>query len=349
VNPPADTPVAASLRALIRAQGPVTVSRFMAEALYHPQAGYYMRAEPFGAAGDFITAPEISQMFGEIVGLWCVDMWARLGAPAAMQLVEIGPGRGTLMADMLRATRRHAPFRPVLVEVSPRLRAMQQQALAGHDALWVERFEQVPDGPFILVANELFDALPIRQFMRLRGGWHERMVGVDANGGFVFTAAPDRTPLDLDAAEGSIAELCPAADALMQSVAARIVAQGGAALAIDYGRSGAIGDSLQALRQHRHHPVLEAPGAADLTAHVDFAALARAARAAGAAAHGPTGQGNFLLQLGIAQRAQALQARGAVGIDEALHRLVDDSQMGTLFKVLAVTPPGLEAPAGFAA
>jgi NADH dehydrogenase [ubiquinone] 1 alpha subcomplex assembly factor 7 len=345
---PPDTPLAATLRALIAAQGPIPVSRFMAEALYHPRHGYYMQAEPFGRGGDFITAPDISQMFGELIGLWCVDTWQRLGAPPAINLVELGPGRGTLMADMLRASRRHAPFRPVLVEISPRLRAVQAQTLAGTPPLWLDRFDDLPPGPFILVANEMFDALPVRQFVRLKDGWHERMVGLDPAGALAFTAAPDRSGLVFDGGEGEIAEVNGAGEALVQTIAGRVAEDGGAALVIDYGRTGATGGTLQAVRGHARYPVLAAPGTADLTAHVDFSALARAAAAGGATAHGPVGQGDFLLRLGIAQRAAALAARGAADAAAALHRLTDPAEMGTLFKALAVTSPDFAgAPAGF--
>jgi NADH dehydrogenase [ubiquinone] 1 alpha subcomplex assembly factor 7 len=336
------------LRALIAAQGPIPVSRFMAEALYHPARGYYMRAEPFGGGGDFVTAPEISQMFGEIIGLWCVDTWQRLGKPDPVHLIELGPGRGTLMADMLRATRKLAPFRPVLVEVSPRLRDVQREALAEHRPLWVERFEDAPAGNFILVANELFDALPVRQFVRLKDGWHERMVGLDPGGGLAFVAAPDRVPIELHGAEGEIAERYAAGEALAETVAARVAGSRSAALIVDYGRTGALGASLQAVRAHRRVDPLAAPGTADLTAHVDFTALARAAHAGGALPHGPVGQGEFLLRLGIAQRAIALERRGAKDVAAALERLTAPEQMGALFKVLAVTPPGVTDLAGFA-
>lgn len=348
--------LASTLEALIAAQGPIPVSRYMAEALYHPRDGYYMSMLPFGSLGDYITAPEVSQMFGELVGVWCVDSWRRLDIPIIESatrdepplLVELGPGRGTMMADILRTARRFVSFRAALVEVSPHLRGLQRNALNGEDVTWHDRLDQVPAAPFVLVANELFDALPIRQFVRLGDGWHERMVGLGPDGRLAFVAAPDTVPLDLAAAEGDVTEICPAGEALMTGIAERVVRDRGVALVIDYGRAeSGPGASLQGIRRHRPHPVLDMPGSADLTAHVDFAALARAARAAGAEVHGPVGQGDFLMALGLGERAAALSRAGAENIGAAVERLAAPDQMGVLFKALAVVPPGFGPPAGF--
>lgn len=305
----------------------------MAEANAH----YYATRDPFGAAGDFVTAPEVSQMFGELIGLWCVEVWRAMGAPRPLRLVELGPGRGTLMSDALRAAGLAPDFLAAadvwLVETSPVLRAAQARAVPR--AGFREAFAETPDGPLLLVANEFFDALPVRQFVRQGQGWIERRVGLDGDR-FIFLGA------------GEVAEAAPARDAAMAEIARRVAAFGGAALAIDYGYlESAPGDTLQAVREHRFAPPLEAPGEADLTAHVDFAALARAARAEGAAVHGPVEQGDFLRALGVEARAAALRPRGGAAVDAALRRLTAPDAMGSLFKVIAVTHPDLAPPPGF--
>lgn len=356
----------ALLRQRIALAGPISVASFMAEALGHPQHGYYITRDPLGAAGDFTTAPEISQMFGEMLGAWLADCWQRLGCPDPVNLVELGPGRGTLMADALRATAKvpgfHAALRLALVETSPALRQCQAQALNGRAPVWYDRLADVPTGPLLLVANEFFDALPIRQFVRMARGWAERMIGIDSNGQLAFTLGPASAGLlpaglaDPRIAPGAVAELCPAGVGIAGEVGRRLTTDAGAALIIDYGYCGpAIGDTLQALRAHRPVPVLDAPGTADLTAHVDFTALGRAAGDAGAACHPAPGQaidqGPLLLSLGIALRADALKRRApdkADSIDAALARLVSPDQMGRLFKAIALTSPGLGVPAGFA-
>jgi NADH dehydrogenase [ubiquinone] 1 alpha subcomplex assembly factor 7 len=356
------TALAKSLRRDIAAGGPITVARFMAEALGNPVHGYYAGSgrEPLGAEGDFITAPEISQMFGELIGLWCVDTWQAMGAPESFRLVELGPGRGTLLTDALRAAAMVPAFGTAaslhLVERSAALRAHQARALSRQEPQWHEAFGEVPDGPAIVIANEFFDALPVHQFVATDAGWRERMVGLAEDGeGFALRLAPGPTPaLTLLAAlavdrEG-VAEVCPAGLSLASEIAARVAAQGGVALAIDYGRCSAIGDSLQALRDHRRHDPLADPGEADLTALVDFTALARAAGEAGAAVHGPLSQGDFLRALGIETRAATL-SRGAdphqaADIATALARLTSPDGMGELFQVLAIADPALPAPAG---
>jgi NADH dehydrogenase [ubiquinone] 1 alpha subcomplex assembly factor 7 len=358
------TPLAAELARRIAADGPITVADYMAAVLTDPRHGYYMGQDPLGARGDFVTAPEVSQMFGELVGLWCAETWQRLGAPSDLLLVELGPGRGTLMADALRAARVVPDFlaaiSPHLVEVSPALRARQAEALAGAAPVWHDDLAALPEGPLLLLANEFFDALPVRQFVKRAGGWHERLVDLAEGAGpdaprFAFVPGPradDSVPGALRAAkEGSVFEVSPAALAVAAEIGRRLAAHGGAALVIDYGHAQrGVGETLQAVRRHARHEVLEAPGSADLTCHLDFAALAEAA--AGAEVHGPVEQGVWLDRLGIAARAarlkEAATAAQARDIDEALVRLSDPAAMGRLFKALALVPPGFGPPAGFA-
>jgi NADH dehydrogenase [ubiquinone] 1 alpha subcomplex assembly factor 7 len=351
----------------IRQSGPLTVAAFMAEALGHPEHGYYRARDPFGAAGDFVTAPEISQIFGELLGLWCVEMWQAMGSPPALRLVELGPGRGTLMADALRAARLRPAFHDAvtlhLVETSPALRARQTAALReaqpARAPLWHDSLAEVPGGPMLLIANELFDALPIHQYQRTAAGWRERVVSLAEDGeNLCFALAPAGSTLGLISAAqrqapvGAFAEVSPAAIGLAAEIARRVAAQGGGALIIDYGPAeSAPGDSLQAVRRHQPTDPLAAPGEADLTAHVDFAALARAARELGAAVHGPVAQGMFLSRLGIEMRAARLaqhaSAEQARDIAAAVARLLGPAEMGTLFKALAITAPSLPVPPGF--
>lgn len=349
----------------IRAQGPLTVAEFMAEALGNPQHGYYTTRDPLGQQGDFITAPEISQVFGELIGLWAADLWDRSGRAAPLVLAELGPGRGTLMADALRAARLVPGFLAAaqlhLVETSPALRRAQAQSLAAHEPVWHDSVASLPDGPLLVVANEFLDALPIRQLVRTAQGWAERLVGLDADDALAFVlAAPQPATAALvpaalrDAPVGSLCEVAPAAAGIADALSRRIAQTGGAALFIDYGHTvRGCGETLQAVRRHRAHPVLSDPGEADLTAHVDFAALAEAATAAGAVAWGPATQGAFLRRLGIEARAARLSAGAApaqaAAIAAACRRLIDPGEMGTLFKVLAIAAPGQPAPAGFAA
>jgi NADH dehydrogenase [ubiquinone] 1 alpha subcomplex assembly factor 7 len=359
------SPLVELLRRRIRLTGPITVADFIAEALGHPEHGYYMTRDPFGARGDFTTAPEISQMFGELIGLWCAEVWRTTVAPQPVHLVELGPGRGTLMADALRAARMAPDFLAAasihLVEISRVLAETQRQALAGHDAQWHGSLEEVPDGPALLIANEFFDALPIRQFEQTGEGWRERMVGLDKNGEtFRLGLAPGGIAGEVlipetvrrTAGKGEIAEVCPAGLSIACAIGERIARHGGAALIVDYGHavSGA-GDTLQALRSHERHDPLQDPGTADLTAHVDFAALGVAAREGGAATHGPITQGKFLTRLGIETRAAQLLAKAtkdqAADIETACARLIDKEQMGYLFKVMAITPPAISAPPAF--
>ena len=361
------TPLATLLRQRILTQGPITVADWMATALGHPQHGYYQTRDPFGRAGDFVTAPEISQIFGELIGLWCAELWLRHGRPAPVRLVELGPGRGTLAADLWRAAGVVPGFRDALdlhlVETSPVLRRAQAECLAAAGAptpRWADRLADVPGGPSLVIANEFFDALPIHQLVAVDGVWRERLVDWDDDSGrFRFIAGPD-VPQVLPPgisdhpADGAIIELSPAALALTTELADRMAGPGLAALIIDYGHDRrATGETLQAVRDHRPVGCLEDPGSADLTAHVDFAALGQAAAAAGAAVHGPVTQRAFLGALGLAERARALQQASpdqAAAVAAGADRLVDPSPrgMGALFKVMALTHPDI-GPAGFAA
>ncbi len=357
------------LIARIARLGAITVADYMAAALAHPEHGYYMTGDPFGARGDFVTAPEISQMFGELIGLWCAHTWQRMGSPEPLRLVELGPGRGTLLADALRAARLvpgfHGALDLHLVEFSPKLRAAQRESLAAGAGdvapSWHERLDQVPEGPLLLIANEFFDALPIRQFEKRPEGWCERLITLGADGAaLVFgLAAPGPQaaallPAELrDAAPGAIAEVSPPAIMLAAEIGRRLSAEGGAALIVDYGHARPrTGATLQALRRHASHQVLDDPGTADLTAHVDFSTIARAATEAGARAHGPIPQGRFLEALGIGARAAALGETAtpeqAGEIASGLRRLTDPEHMGALFQALALTDPELGPPAGFA-
>lgn len=344
------------------ALGTVTVADYMRLALGHPTHGYYRTRDPFGAQGDFVTAPEISQMFGELVGLWCAHVWGLMGQPAPIRLVELGPGRGTMMADALRACAKVASSFVAavdihLVESSPTLRKAQRKALAGYEVTWHESPNSVPAGPLLLVANEFLDALPVHQLVRTGAGWCERLVALDPAGGFRFDIAPKPSPLAslLDpkvagAEEGSIAELSPAARNFAAGLAQRISMHGGAALLIDYGYGEpAAGETLQAVRLHRSHPVLSDPGEADLTAHVDFSAIAEAVANGGARAHGPIEQGLFLKRLGIVERAEMLSTEPAKAhtVQLALDRLTAPTAMGSLFKVMALGPVSLDPMPGF--
>ncbi|HET8612558.1 MAG TPA: SAM-dependent methyltransferase [Sphingomonas sp.] len=336
---------------MIAATGPIAVADYMALANAH----YYATRDPLGAAGDFVTAPEISQMFGELIGLWCADLAMRAGAGDALY-IELGPGRGTLALDALRAADKAGWRPPVhLVETSPALRRAQAERLP--QAVHHDSIDSLPaDRPLLIVANEFFDALPVRQLVRTAHGWRERMVTAEGEG-FAAVAGGQRfdaaiPPALRDAPEGAILETSPASIAVMRGLAARLARQGGALLAIDYGYEGPMtGDTLQAVRSHRFADPFADPGEQDLTAHVDFAALAEAARTEGALARPVVTQGALLVALGIDLRAEALvraTPASAEGIAAARRRLVDARAMGTLFKALAVTAPGWPQPGGFA-
>ena len=385
--------LATRIARLIAAQGPISVAQFMTMALHDPQAGYYATRDPFGARGDFITAPEISQMFGELLGLWIAQSWLDQKKPVA-RLVELGPGRGTLMSDALRAVSRLVPeflerVEIVLVENSHTLRDLQQTMLgkkndscgAAENAeekpglgvsappranlSWLDAFDDsLTDKPLFLLANEFFDALPVRQFVKTERGWCERMVVLDAHGVLAFALAPEAVPLTAIPANrhaapiGAFYETSPASTALAQQIGEIVAQKGGAALIVDYGygADAGFGETLQAVSAHKYASLLEAPGDADLSAHVDFSALADAARAGGASVCGPVGQGDFLISLGIVSRAERLASGGSQGrsvhphlgsapdIERQLDRLVQPDQMGTLFKALAIMPRGKPAP-----
>ncbi|MDB5549177.1 MAG: methyltransferase [Tardiphaga sp.] len=353
------------IRKLIRSAGPMPVWRYMQLCLTHPQYGYYISRDPLGREGDFTTAPEVSQMFGELIGLWAASVWRAMGSPQQLRLIELGPGRGTMMADALRAVRVLPPMYQAisvhLVEINPVLREKQRQTLTGvRNVNWHYSLDEVPPGPSIVLANEYFDVLPIHQMVKRDTGWHERTVEIDDDGYLSFGHAPEPTPrfdillpaLARAAPPGAIFEWRP--DNAIMNLARRTRDDRGAALIIDYGhlRSDA-GDTLQAIAKHSFADPLLNPGQSDLTAHVDFQALARGAQDAGARVHGPVTQGEFLKALGIEARAQTLTAKAtpevASDVAGALQRLVGTGQgsMGTLFKVLGVADPALGALVGF--
>lgn len=351
------TPLGRIIAARIAAEGPISLADYMAECLLHPKHGYYATREPFGAAGDFTTAPEISQMFGEMLGLCLAQAWLDQGRPDPFLLTEIGPGRGTLMADVRRAIRAvpgmAAAAETHLVEASPRLRAIQRERL-GDGVTWHDTIETLPAGPLFLLANEFFDALPIRQFVREDVGWRERQIGL-SEGTLAFGLGPEADypslrPRLSDTRPGDMVEICPALPAIAGDIGSRIARHGGLAIVIDYGGWHSLGDTFQAVRRHRPEDPLAAPGAADLTAHVDFEALAAAFTEAGTNVTGMTAQGVFLERLGITERAQAL-ARQMAGPQLSTHvaahrRLTHPEEMGQLFKVIACYQTGLPAPAG---
>jgi SAM-dependent MidA family methyltransferase len=353
--------LSAKLVRLIRADGPMTVEAYMRHCLHDPEFGYYATRPRLGAEGDFITAPLVSQMVGELIGLWAVDAWTRLGQPAPFRLVEMGPGDGSLISDLLRAARVVPTFRAGvelwLVETSGPLIERQRERLAAQSANWAESLAEVPAGaPLVLVANELLDCLPARQFVRTGAEWAERRVGLGATGALSFGLSPAPNgflpPPGLeDLPRGALVEVSPAQEALGAEVGARVAADGGVALFLDYGRDRPEpGDTLQALRAHRKVDVLVSAGKADLTVHADFPAFAAAARAAGAETTAITGQGKFLRALGLDLRAQVLASARpdqADAIARQVHRLTDPGEMGTLFKVVCVHQRGLEV-AGFA-
>lgn len=349
------------IAALIAAQGPISVAQFMTLALHDAEGGYYATRDPFGRSGDFITAPEISQTFGEMLGLWCGQVWVDQGCPKNTRLVELGPGRGTLMADALRALKRVPGFLDevelVLVEASPTLRAIQRERLkdSGAKIRWSAHFD-IAEAPLLLLANEFFDALPVRQYVKTARGWCERMVIVK-DGELAFALAPQITPAAAipasraGAPDGGVYETAPAATSLTEEISRIIATHGGAALLIDYGYAGTgFGETLQALRDHRFAPILTDPGSSDLSAHVDFAALAEAAHHGGAQVFGPRPQGTFLEGLGIEARTRRLiQANPSEteNLTKTLARLTAPDQMGNLFQAMALLPPSAPPPPGF--
>ena len=366
------TPLCETIVKEIQARGPMSVERYWEIALFDRRHGYYLSREPFGRGGDFVTAPEVSQMFGELLGAWIAAAWDGLGAPNPFLLTEIGPGRGTLMADILRTLRKSAPHclaaaRIRLVETSERLAALQGVKLEGFDLpiKRVRRVDELETLPTIVVANELFDAIAIRQFVHQAGLWQERRIGLNAEGGLEFVAVSleadearavarvaERTPAGpSNLSNGAILELSPAREALAAHLAERLAAQGGAGLFIDYGHGEtALGETFQAMSEHRFVPVLENPGEADLTSHVDFARLALRFGASGLHVAPLLGQGPFLLSLGLLERAGRLGAplgeAGREAIRADVQRLAGTGpeDMGDLFKVLAVASVSLPLP-----
>ncbi len=348
------TPLADLLIRRIQATGPISLADYMAECLLHPQHGYYATRDPFGAGGDFTTAPEISQMFGELLGLCLAQTWLDQGAPARFTLAELGPGRGTLMADVLRATKAvpgfHAAAQVLLVEASQTLRARQRITLSDHPVDWASQITPT-ETPLYLLANEFFDALPIRQFTRHSQGWTETLIGVTNNHLSFGKSAPAAISLLdhrlADTNPGDIVEICPAATPIMQTIATQIETHGGAALILDYGDWTSRGDTFQALKAHSFTDPLAEPGDADLTAHVDFAALA-----APCTSHAYITQGQLLTALGIhhraAQLAQKLTGDALTQHNAATRRLTAPEEMGRLFKALAITPSYAPKPPGFA-
>ncbi|GJL85354.1 MAG: ATP synthase subunit beta [Micavibrio sp.] len=347
------------LKNQIRDNGPMDIGLFMAQVLGHPEHGYYMRQDPFGAAGDFTTAPEISQMFGELIGAWVADVWMQMGAPESFVLMECGPGRGTLMADALRATKKVDGFHEALevhfLETSPVLRKAQGKAVQTHEPVWHDGLETLPDDKqLIVIGNEFLDALPMRQLQKTKEGWAERVIGLDDNN-FCFGLAPyaGSVPEDISGArEGHIFEFSPAQVSFVEDITQRIKNQSGAALFIDYGEMKTqAGESLQAIYKHDLVPILEHVGDADLSANVDFGAMGDAASGQGMSVHGPVEQGAFLKQLGIEQRAALLIQNSdkdqKEAIEKALHRLTESDQMGSLFKVIGLSCGAALTPAGF--
>jgi NADH dehydrogenase [ubiquinone] 1 alpha subcomplex assembly factor 7 len=347
------TALADLLKRRIATTGPITLADYMSEALLHPEHGYYTTRDPLGATGDFVTSPEISQMFGEMIGLCLAQAWIDQGRPNGI-LAELGPGRGTLMQDILRATKGVAGFHDALdlhlVEASPVLRAAQSARLP--NPTFHADVSTLPDAPLFLVANEFFDALPVRQFQRDGTGWRERMVGLEGDTLTIGLSAA--APIALlkhrlaDTKDGDLVEVCPALPAIMGQIGERIGTRGGAALIIDYGDWRSQGDTLQALRGHKPVDPLDAPGTADLTTHVDFEVITQSAAPARYTRITP--QGVFLERLGITQRAQSLAQSMSGDVLEshiaAHRRLTHPSEMGDLFKVVGIYPDAHTPPAG---
>jgi NADH dehydrogenase [ubiquinone] 1 alpha subcomplex assembly factor 7 len=360
------TPLEAEIRKRIAMAGPMPVRQYMELCLSHPRHGYYTTRDPLGAGGDFITSPEVSQVFGELVGLWAASAWHRMGQPENVRLVELGPGRGTMMLDALRAVQAVPAFRSAivlhLVEISPALRERQQQAMAALDVpmMWHDTFDDVPDGPLIVLANELFDAFPVNQAIKQFNGWYERVIEIDPDGNLAFGISNDLIPLFdqlvpagiRDAPIGAIYEW--RADNLPLAIARRLVRENGAALVIDYGHvESAPGDTLQAVGRHAFVSPLHSPGEVDLTAHVDFQAFALAAESMGARICGPVEQAKFLRNLGVDKRAATLKAAAppdkAAEIDSAVKRLLGEgrTEMGKLFKAIGIANPAIAKLPGF--
>ncbi|WP_424928073.1 class I SAM-dependent methyltransferase [Amaricoccus tamworthensis] len=351
------TVLAELIRSKIATSGPISMAEYMSHCLGHPEHGYYMTRDPLGVRGDFTTSPEISQMFGEMLGAWLMQTWVDHGRPTPFVLAEAGPGRGTLMRDILRVAAILPRFLEGahihLIEISPTLRDIQAETLKGHDITWCGSLDDLPSGPAFLVANEFFDALPVHQFQRTDALWRERLVFL-RDGGLQLTWSEPKTESRLNArfphaADGTIVEVCPAGERIMFKLSERIANSGGGALIVDYGTWDGTGDTLQALAGHAPTDPLFAPGQADITAHVRFKGLAD--MATGAKIHGPVPQGVFLERLGITARAQALAAKQCGeahnSIVTAHRRLTHPDEMGNHFQVMGLTPNAAPAPPGF--
>lgn len=346
------TPLEEIIRAEIAERGAMGVDRYMELCLGHPEHGYYTTRDPLGASGDFTTAPEISQMFGELVGLWLAQAWLDIGSPERVNLVELGPGRGTLMADILRVARGVPGFldaaQVFLIESSPVLREAQEKALTGYEVTWAEGVEETDDAPYLWVMNEFLDALPVKQFQRVGDVWLERVVKLK-DGKLLFGLQKTQiTGFSMAQPDGAIVERAGFGLKLMRMICKQLETSGGAALIFDYGDAQGRGDTLQAVRGHDYVDVFDRPGESDLTAHVNFGDLALAI---GTCQANLTTQGQFLAAMGIDARAEAL-ARGkdaetAKAVHSAHRRLTDEAEMGTLFKAMAITRAGAETPPGF--
>ena len=343
------TPLEKILAEMIAAEGPMALDRYMGLCLGHPVHGYYVSRDPFGEDGDFMTAPEISQIFGELVGVWCAAAWDAMGRPSQFSLAELGPGRGTLMADILKAAKVMPGFREAarihLVEMSPVLRKMQKEKL-GPDVTWHESLASIPEGPVLLMANEFFDAIPIRQFEKRHGEWFERCVGAKGIG--LMPAALDVA----QGADGDVIEFAPQRLEIAKEIGQRLANQKGCALIVDYGHlQTGPGDTLQAVRKHKYVKVTDRPGESDITSHVDFEALAKALSQGGASVHLAITQRAFLLAMGLERRAAILSSKADAStkaiLDRAVARLVGDEEMGHLFKVMVGTSPDLATPYPF--
>ena len=343
------------LKLRIANEGALNIAQFMEACLTHPAYGYYITRDPIGRVGDFTTAPEISQMFGELIGCWAAAVWQELGKPKPLSWIELGPGHGTLTADAMRAIEQVSGMAKEisihLVEASPLLRQRQQQILARWRPTWHTEIGTVPNGPSIVIANEFFDALPILQFSRDQKKWRERLVTLDKNSALSFawspptSAAPRHLELMAEVPNGEIVEISPCAIKLAKSLTHRLCNHGGIGLIIDYGHDAYVtGETLQAVRSHAYTSILEAPGEADLSAHVDFKQIAHAVKSAGGITYGPVAQGNFFVSLGIEARVERLSEKATpqqyANIKSAFERLTAPNAMGRLFKVMAVGKPG---------
>jgi SAM-dependent MidA family methyltransferase len=359
------SPLEKEIRRLIAVSGPMPIARYMALCLAHPQYGYYVTRDPFGAGGDFTTAPEVSQIFGELLGLWALSVWRMMDEPATINLIELGPGRGTMMRDALRAAKVLPKFRQALsvhlVEISPTLEQLQRNSLSDSDLplFWHRNLLDVPEGPSIILANEYLDALPVHQVVKQSDGWHERVIGLNANGNFALGLAPDALPqfdrfMPKKIKEAPVGAIFEWRNDIHAFDIARRVREKGAALFIDYGHGESdVGETLQSVNEHAFADPLSAPGAADITAHVDFFIFGQAAESMGAAVQGPVTQARFLRELGIDARADALRrgasAEQAANITAAVTRLTEGGRtgMGELFKVMALRDPILDPLPGF--